>query len=74
MSPTSMHEAFDDVERDGNQKNCNQACGQHASEHGKAKQDTTMRARAGCQNQGKHAEDEGKGRHQDRPEPQSRSS
>ena len=74
MLPTPIHETLDDVVGDRNEEDRNDARGQHATKHGKAKQHTTMRSGARRHDQRKHAENECEGRHQNRTESQSRSS
>ena len=70
MLPSPMHEILDDVEGDRNEEDRDQACGQHAAEHSKAKEHPSVRAGAGRHHQREHAEDECERRHQDRTEPQ----
>ena len=71
MLPPAMDETFDDIERDWNQKDRNQACGQHPAEDGESQQHSPMRPGAGRHDQWKHAEDECERRHQDGTESQS---
>lgn len=70
MFPPPMHEILDDVEGDRDEKDRDQACGQHPAEHGKAKQDPTVRSSAGRHDQREYAENEGERRHQDGTKPQ----
>ena len=51
----SLDESFDDVISDWNEKDGNDTCRQHPTEHGKTKQDSAMRTGSRGQNQWKHA-------------------
>ena len=51
MLPSPMHQVLDDVEGDRNEKDRNQACGQHPAEDGEAEQDPSVRPGASSQDQ-----------------------
>src|SRR3954469_16619465 len=59
--------AGDDV-KDRREQEAEQGHAEHAGEHGRPERAAHLRARAGRDHQRHHAEDEGEGRHQDRPQ------
>ena len=65
MLPAAMEETLNDVERDRDKEDGNEACGQHPAEDSEAQQNSSMRAGACGHDQRKHAENEGERRHQD---------
>ena len=69
---SALPQAFDDGVEHRHEEQRQDRRGEHAAEHGGADRLPARRACAGRDHQRHDAEDEGEGRHQDRPQPQPR--